>query len=223
MSELLDEIKEDLTREKYALLWQKYANYIIGIAVSIILLTGATVLTKNYLASRNSGYSDILFEANTLPKEEALKKYDDLIANSNSTYQTIAALRKASIFVSEGKNNDALAMYKKVIEEISAPQEFKDVSKLLYITLYNNMVMDTNEKDEELEKTASSYLEESIKDKSIFKYNAMELTAFHEFNSKNYTKAKDIFNDIIKSKESPQNIQVRAEEMVDMINNINTK
>lgn len=217
MSDLFDEIKEDLTREKYAIIWQKYGNYFIGAAIAALILTGFGVVWKNHTSSNYASYSDALYEANKSPETEAIKKYDDIIANANGTYKAIAGLRKAAILLKDSKNQDALDTYKKVIETSGVPQELKDVAKLLYISVSSNLAIDNKEYNDA---AAKEYLQENIGGSGIFKYSVLEITAFQEIHNHNYTKAKDIFNNLIESPETPLNIKTRAREMLETIANI---
>jgi hypothetical protein len=217
MPDLFDEIKEDLSREKYIAIWQKYGNYFIAAAFAALILTGAGVAWQNHSAQNNSSYSDALYEASESPSEEAILKYDEIIANANSTYKAIAGIRKAALMLQNSNHEDALAVYKTVIETSGSPQELKDLAKLLYISISTNLAADSKEYDNI---TAKKYLQENIDGSGIFKYSALEIKGFQEINHHNYTKAKDIFNKIIESPESPEGIKTRARAMVETIANI---
>lgn len=218
MSDLLDEIKEDLSREKYALLWQKFGNYIIGAALASLILTGVVITYNKRMDSKYASYSDVLFEASNAPEAEAIQKYDTLIENGNGTYKAIAGLRKAALLLQGSKNQEALVVYKKVIDESGAPQELRDLSKLLYVAVSSNLAFDNKDYNDA---EAKKYLQEGVDGKNIFKYSALELNAFNELGSKNYTKAKEIFSSIVESHDAPQSVVVRAQEMLDAISNLN--
>ncbi len=215
MPDLLDEIKEDISKEKYSLIWQKYGNYIIGAAIAILIITGAAVAGKNYMNSRNAAYNDALYEASIAKQVDAIKKYDDIIASANSTYQAIAALRKAAILLNDAKTEDALTVYKKIIEKSGTPKEFKDLAKLLYSAVSNNIAAENKAYKDE---NTATYLAQNMTDNSIFKYSALEISAFQEIRNNNYTKAKDIFAKLEESTDAPVNIKKRAKEMLDVIN-----
>lgn len=218
MPDLLDEIKDDLFREKYSLLWEKYGNYIIGAALAAIILTGFGVAGNKYMNSRYESYSDALYEADTAQGEDAIKKYDGLMENGNGTYKAIAGLRKAALLLKDSKNPEALAVYKKVIEESGGPKELKDVAKLLYISVSSNLAVGNKEYNDA---DAKKYLEENSKGNNVFKYSSMEIEAFKEIDNNNYTKAKDIFSKLVENPEAPANIKNRAREMIDAIANMN--
>jgi hypothetical protein len=218
MSDFLEEIKEDLTREKYALIWHKFGNYVIGAAVAVLILTGLGVAAKNYTQSRYETYSDLIFEAGRAPEAEAIKKYDDVINHSNGTYQAIAGLRKASILLQGSKNQEALDTYRKIIEKSSSPQELKDVAKLLYLAVSSNILAENKDYKDAY---AANYMQENIDGSGIFKYSAMEISAFKEMDNHNYKKARDIFSKLADSEEAPQTIRARASEMLVKIENTN--
>gem|GEM_PF-5005164 len=216
MSDLLEEIKEDLIREKYALIWQKFGNYIIGAALAALVLTGAGVAGKNYTKSRYASYSDMLFEASTSPEAVAIQKYDDIITNANGTYKAIAGLRKAALLLQSNKSQEALETYKKIIETSSAPQELRDVAKLLYVSVSINLAAENKDyKDAD----AAKYIQENMDGAGIFKYSAMEISAFKEMDSHNYKKAKDIFTKLSENIDVPQSIKARAMEMLGTLEN----
>lgn len=215
MSDLLDELKEDLFREKYLLIWQKFGNYIIGAALAALVLTALGVAGMEYMNAKYDTYNDKLFAANNAPKAEAISKYDDLIATGNSTYRAIAGMRKAALLLEDSKNAEALIAYKKVISDFSAPQEFRDIAKLIYVVISNNITLDNKDVEAKL------FLEDSMSDKSIFKYSAMEVDAFQQLSENNYTKAKDIFNSLANNAKTPTGIKSRAAEMLDAIANRN--
>lgn len=214
MSDLFDEIREDLSREKYVVIWQKYGHYLIGAAIAALILTGAGVAWRSHVASNNISYSDALYEANESSSAEAIKKYDEIIANASGTYKAIAGLRKAAIMLQDSKSEDALAAYKKVIETSGAPRELKDLAKLLYISVSSNLSADSKEYNNV---TAKKYLQENIDGSGIFKYSALEINAFEEIQNHNYTKAKDIFNKLIENQETPESIKTRARAMLETI------
>lgn len=216
MSDLLEELKEDLQREKYMRIWQKFGNYIIGAAIAALVLTALGVAGKEYLNRKYDNYSDKLFAASNAPKNEAIAKYDELISVGNATYKAIARVRKASILLENNKIEEALAEYKKVAMDSSAPAEFRDIAKLIYIVTSSNMELDTPKKEDI---DAKLFLQDSISDKGIFKYSAMEFEAFQDLKNNNYTKAKDTFSTLAGSADAPSDIKSRAEEMLEAIAN----
>lgn len=216
MPDLLDEIKEDIANEKYAMIWQKCGNYIIGAGIAALVATGVGVYVGNYMKDKDASYSDMLFDAQNASQQDALKKYDEIIASANSTYQAIAGLKKAAIMLQTDKTKEALDIYTQIIETSGAPKEFKDLAKLLYVAANKNLAA---ENKNDTDKNAPKYLQ-NLENEGIFKFSALEITGFEHFQAKNYTKAKEIFSQIVESRDAPQNIKLRAKEMLDTIMNI---
>src|SRR5260221_11915817 len=48
MSDIFREIDEDLRRDNFAKLWQRYGQYVVGLAVIVILVTAAAVGWREY-------------------------------------------------------------------------------------------------------------------------------------------------------------------------------
>src|SRR3990167_8875011 len=82
MSDFFKELEDDIREERIFVLWQKYGNYVIGLALAIIIGTAGGGLWE-YLKHRSqiqahisfSGAVDLMKQGK---KEEALKAFQDL-------------------------------------------------------------------------------------------------------------------------------------------------
>jgi hypothetical protein len=100
MSDFLRELEEDIQEEKILNLWHKYGNYVIGLALAIIIATAGYTLWQ-YLKQRSQLQAHGTFsEAVKLykggKKEEALKSFQD-IAKDGGGYAKLARLYEAAL------------------------------------------------------------------------------------------------------------------------------
>ena len=78
MADIFDEIEEDLRRDRMALLWQRYGNYILGFAILIIVGVAGNQGYDYWKNSRAQSAGDMFFEAviagNSLDAMRAVSK-----------------------------------------------------------------------------------------------------------------------------------------------------
>ncbi|MCE3233525.1 MAG: hypothetical protein K0R98_1782 [Rickettsiaceae bacterium] len=210
MVDLIDEIKEDLQQEKYAQLWHKYSNYIIGFLVAIVLSTVVFVWWKNHSSSKSEELGNDLYRAFVTEKGKNPEASLDLykaIEQKGGAAASVASLREAGLLLSSDKNDEALAIYKS-ISDGKSPDEVKDLAYILYA--YNSI--ETSDNAEILAKLKSM----TEKD-SAFKYSAKELIAFYEFRLGKYDEAKKLFQELSDDMYTPAKMKARSGEMIGAI------
>jgi hypothetical protein len=109
-------------------LWRKYGNYVIGLALIIVIGTSAYVLWqhvqhKNKI-SRHVSFSQALELVNTGKKEEALKAFHNL-AKEGGGYGKLAQLYEASLL------SNPEALYTKISKENTADPALSKLPKIL--------------------------------------------------------------------------------------------
>ena len=100
MSDFLRELEEDIQEEKILNLWRKYGNYVIGLALAIIIATAGYTLWQ-YLKQRSQLQAHGTFSGAVKlykggKKEEALKSFQD-IAKEGGGYAKLARLYEAAL------------------------------------------------------------------------------------------------------------------------------
>jgi len=114
MSDFFKELEDDIREERIFILWRKYGNYVIGLALAITISTAGVVLWK-YLKHRSQIQAHISFSRavdlmKQGKKEEALKAFQDL-ENDGGGYRKLAQLYQAALL----KNPEE--MYTKISQE----------------------------------------------------------------------------------------------------------
>lgn len=100
MSDFFKELEDEIREERVVILWRKYGNLIIGLAVAIVIGTSGYTLWK-YMShqrkiKRHVSYSQAIILLNQGKKEEALVAFQAL-AKEGGGYGKLAQLYEASL------------------------------------------------------------------------------------------------------------------------------
>src|SRR6478752_8454259 len=149
MSELFDEVDEDVRRDQLKKLWEQYSIYIIAGALLIIASVGGW-RGYQYLEAKKAAEAGAAFdkaaelsEANKHAEAEAA--FADLAAKAPSGYRVLARLRTASEVASRDPQG-AAKMYDDIAADRSVGAAEQDLARiraaqlLLDSTTYQNML-----------------------------------------------------------------------------------
>ncbi|MBO6667394.1 tetratricopeptide repeat protein [Parvibaculum sp.] len=125
MTDLFREVEEDLRREQFSKLWEKYGAWVIGLAVGIVVLTAAFVGWRAWNHSQrveaSAAYSAVVKEVAAAAPQEAAEAYAGLAAEIGGGYETLALLREADSRLAAGEGDAARAIYEQVANDGSLP------------------------------------------------------------------------------------------------------
>ena len=207
MSELFDEVDEEVRRDQLKKLWDQYSIYIIAIALLIIAGVGGW-RGYQYLEAKKAAEAGAAFdkaaelsEQNKHAESEAA--FADLVAKAPSGYRILARLRMAT----EVANRDPQAAAK-LFDEIAADRSVgtaeQDLARiraaqlLLEISTYPNMLQ---------------RLEAAAAPTSTFRHTARELLALSAWRANDATAARQWLDLIANDGETPSSLRSRAEAL----------
>jgi hypothetical protein len=207
VSELFDEVDEDVRRDQLKKLWEQYSIYIIAGALLIIASVGGW-RGYQYVEARKAAEAGAAFdkavelsEANKHTEAEAA--FADLAARGPSGYRVLARLRMAT----EVASRDTAAAAK-LFDEISADRSVdvaaQDLARiraaqlLLETTTYPNM-------KERLEAAAAPG--------STFRHTARELLALSAWRANDAAATRRWLDLIANDGETPPSLRSRAEAL----------
>lgn len=118
MSDIFQEVEEDVRRERYEQLWKKYGNYLIAAAAVLVLAVAGYQAWRNYDLSQREKVSDLLRAASqTAAAGNAPKAETDFAAlakDAPSGYATLAKFHLAGAYLAQGKRDQALALLREL-------------------------------------------------------------------------------------------------------------
>ena len=131
---LFREVEEELRREQFAKLWDRYGTYFILLAVAVIaLVAGSQLWEQRRIANANTAGAE--FEAaNALldsgKTEDAAKAFEALAASGPKGYATLASLSQAGTYLKLDKRAEALAIFDKLADDTSADPLLANFARL---------------------------------------------------------------------------------------------
>ena len=207
MSELFDEIDEDLRREQLKKIWDRYSTLIVAVAVLIIAGVGGW-RGYEYFQAKKAAEAGSAFEAAVALADQ--NKYADaeaaftkLAATAPTGYRNLARLRAAG----EAAQQDpkaAVKLYDEISADGSVSNEERDLARVRAAALlvdtetYNNMLQ---------------RLESATTAKSTFRHTARELLALSAWRANDVTAARKWLDMISEDGETPTGVRGRAEAL----------
>lgn len=126
MTDLFREVEEDLRREQFSKLWEKYGLYVIGLAVAIVLVVAAIVGWRAWTHSRaveaSARYETLVAEMAEAAPAESAAAFAAFANETSGGYRVLARLAEADRFLAAGDRDAALAAYEAAANDSAAPE-----------------------------------------------------------------------------------------------------
>jgi hypothetical protein len=207
VSEIFDEVDEEVRRDQLKKLWDRYSLYIIAVAILIVAGVGGW-RGYEYLEAKKAAEAGAAFDRAVELSEqnkhaEAEAAFADLAAKATSGYRMLARLRQAA----EIANRDpqaAAKMYDEIAADRSVGAPEQDLARiraaqlLLESTTYQNMLQ---------------RLEPATAATSTFRHTARELLALSAWRANDGTAARQWLDLIANDGETPPSLRSRAEAL----------
>jgi hypothetical protein len=207
VSELFNEVDEDLRREQLKKLWDKYSILIIGLALLIIVGVGGW-RGYSYLEAKKAAEAGAAFDrASELAEQnkhaEAEAAFAKLAAEAPAGYRNLARLRAAGEAVSRDPQA-AVKLYDDIAADRSVGVAGQDLARiraaglLLETTPYEAML---------------ARLEPSAAPTGTYRHSARELLALSAWRGNNPTETRKWLDVIANDGETPPSLRSRADAL----------
>jgi len=130
---LIREVEEELRREQYAKLWQKYGTYIVGAAVAIVAGVGGVKWyeAQQLSAAQTAGAQFEAAAATAQGKpEDTLASFEALAGSAPTGYAALARLRVAAAHIKANKPEAAIEAYEALGKSPDADPVLRDFANL---------------------------------------------------------------------------------------------
>tara|TARA_Y100001970_G_scaffold279303_1_gene386399 strand:- start:813 stop:1460 length:648 start_codon:yes stop_codon:yes gene_type:complete len=214
LADIFNEIDEDIRRERYQKLWKTYGKFLI-IAVIIFFLGAAIyVAWNNYLENLKKKEGDIFSHSLEMIDKEswdgASSNLYNLYISSTSGYRALAMLQHASVLIKNNKTNDAIEIYRDLVEDGKSDIIFRDLARYLIVIHTFDFAKDVEIKEQ------LSYL---LDKENPWYYSASEIEGFRLIRQGKYNEAEDIFLSLSDDIETPSGIRIRSAEIIAKLRN----
>ncbi len=118
MSDIFQEVEEDVRRERYEQIWKKYGNYIIAAAAVLVAAVAGYQAWQRYDLTQRQQVSDRFSQATqaaqtgNLPKAET--DFAALTKEAPSGYATLSKFQLAGTYLAQGKRDQGVALLREL-------------------------------------------------------------------------------------------------------------
>ena len=154
MADLLQELMDDVRADRTQDLWKKYGKWVIYTAISIVIITAASVYWTHHKREQAMRQTALYLEASELLAKgdgaQAIKSLEQISVPTRSSYYGLVLLKKAQAQSALGKEEDA----QKTLTELAGRGDvYADVGK----AMLKNMLADDAKKSSPLQFTRSEW------------------------------------------------------------------
>ena len=211
MSDILREVDEELRRERYQKLWERYGIYVVGAALVLVVAVAGWRGWEWYVA-REAARAGARFET-ALELDAAGKQSETeeiltaLTKDAPRGYRTLARFRIAAE-LSQRDRSAGAAAYDVLADDTSVEASFRDLAKVRAALA----LVDTASASE-----IARRLDPLIAGNSAFKASAREILALARFRAGERDAARPLFVEIVADPESPPSLRSRAQLMLALL------
>jgi hypothetical protein len=207
VSELFDEVDEDVRRDQLKKLWDQYSIYIIAAALLIIAGVGGW-RGYQYLEAKKAAEAGAAFDkavelSDQNKHSEAEAAFASLAANGPSGYRMLARLRAAA----EVANRDPQAAAK-MYDDISADRGVAASEQELAKVRAAGLLLESASYPSMVQR-----LEASAAPTATFRHTARELLALSAWRANDTTAARQWLDMIANDSDTPASLRSRAEAL----------
>jgi hypothetical protein len=207
VSELFDEVDEDVRRDQLKKLWDQYSIYIVAGALLIIASVGGW-RGYEYLEAKKAAEAGAAFDKAVELSEqnkhtEAEAAFADLAAKAPSGYRVLARLRVAAEVASRDPQAAA-----KMFDDIAADRSVGTPEQDLARVRAAQLLLETSTYPNLLQR-----LEAAAAPGATFRHTARELLALSAWRANDMTAARQWLDQIANDGETPPSLRSRAEAL----------
>ncbi|MFQ5534785.1 MAG: tetratricopeptide repeat protein [Sphingomonadales bacterium] len=212
MSDIFQEVHDEVRQDKYHELWRAYGKYAIALAVALVLGTAGWQAWKSYAVVQREAESVEFFSAMELLTEGqhglAADAFSKLGEKTSSGYGALARFRQAEALIATGNADAAVEIYDQLAADSSVDKRMRDLAAL-YATM---QLMEIASADE-----LKSRLGLLIDDDNPWRFTARELYAVVAYKAGDLDVARDTFSGLANDPNAPSPLKARAAEMLAVV------
>ena len=209
MADIFQEIDEELRQDRAARLWDRYGNYVIAVAVLIVLSVGG----YKYWVARDlemrqvesSAYQEAISRVDAGDVDGAISALGDLARDGGSGYRVLARLRQAALATRQGDLEAAALAYGTVAADASAPEVLRDLASVRSVAA-------------RLETADPADLLPMLEAQSVagkpWRAMALELKGVLAIKAGDVVAAREIFAGLSDAADTPSGMRARAAEVL---------
>jgi hypothetical protein len=209
VSDIFQEVDEELRRDNFAKLWKRYGNYVIALAVAVVAATGGISWWRVHDLQQRQAEGTRAAEALALAGEgkdlDAANLLTVLASDAHAGRALISRFEAAALRAHAGDEAAAIASYDALAKDTSVDAVYRDLATLMWA----DRALDTVDPAVVVERLAPLTAEGNPLHPS-----AIELTALAHLKAGDRNQARSDYQRISDDLSAPQGLRARATEMV---------
>lgn len=210
MSDIFQEINEELQREQLAKFLKRYGGIMLGAAMLIVFATACWSFYASYKARINSENTAALLAAVETGDTD---KILDFSKNTKTMHGVLADLIAASQLTEKGEIDKALGLYEGIINRPMTDELYTGLASILKVSL--KMDQDNPNLD-----ALSAELSKLDSDKNPWRYSARELEGLIAAQKGKYDEAAKTFETLANDSIAPSSMRARAMALTQLYNSL---
>jgi hypothetical protein len=210
--DIFREIDDELKREQYAKLWDKYGYLVIGVALAVVLSVAGYKFWVYQQQQQAQKFGTRFMQAVDLEragdKDKAQLAFTQIAQDGPRGYATLAKLRDAAGKAAKGDTAAAVGEYESLSKDSGVAPVLQQFSTI-------QAAMLRVDKADEAE--MNSRLSAIADGNSSWRHTARELLGLAAFKAGNYAEAEKRYNRILSDQQAPAGVRERAETMISLI------
>lgn len=208
VSDIFNEVDEEVRREQLKKLWDRYGHYFVALAL-LVVIGIAGWRTYDWYQTKKAAESGMAFEAAVAlvdegKPQEAQAAFDKLEKEGTSGYRTLARLREASALAQRDRDA-AVKMFDQLAADTSLNPTFRDLA-----AVRAGLLLVDSAPPAELQRR----LEPLIGKDRPFRHTAREALALSAWRAGDLTAAQRWFDMINADQETPASTRSRVEVLM---------
>ena len=212
MDQFIEEVDEELKRERYMDLWRKYGTYMVAAVLLVVIAVAGTVGWRQYQSNQRTQAGLTFLEAQRLTeqgkKAEALAIFGSLGKTGTGGYRELSRFREAAALARQGNEAAAAGIYDSIATDQGADKLFRDLALVLYAL---------NVADRAEPKGLIERLKPLTAESQPWRYSALEVTALLHRRRGDDAAAKEIYRKLADDDNAPGKLRTRAAEFLAVI------
>jgi hypothetical protein len=212
MSDIFREVDEDIRRERFKKLWDRFGVYVIALAVLIVVATAGyriyVYLQEKEAEEAGDKFTAALQLASGGKHDEAVNALSEIVADGSGGYPVLARFRIATEKVATGDKTGAVAELDAVANDGSAQPLIRDMARLraALILVETASLADLEARIGSLAGTGNPW-----------RNTARELLGLGAWRAGDFAAARKYFQQISDDQDKPRDIAQRADVMLALI------
>ena len=208
MSDIFQEVDEEVRREKVQRLWRRYGGYATAAGFAILLAAGGYIGWQKYSEHRETQRAQAFLDAITLmadPDSAKAKAVFLDLAQGSDGIAVLARFRAAALQVTAKDETSAVATYDGIAADSSVPAPFREAAALLAAM----HLVDSADQAE-----IKRRLESKIAAPNPWRFTALEMLALSAERAGDVEQARKIYTQLADDLDTPSGLRGRAAEML---------